>query len=61
MCRAVKCNVCEKTTWAGCGQHIRDVKAAVPAAQWCNGEHSQQEIATARAANPGLLARIFAR
>nr|WP_082911747.1 hypothetical protein [Enteractinococcus helveticum] len=61
MCRSVKCDVCGKTTWAGCGQHIDVVKASVPAAQWCNGKHSQQEIAAARAANPGILARLFGR
>ena len=31
MCRAVKCRVCGKTTWSGCGQHIATVKAGVPA------------------------------
>ncbi|QQE49962.1 hypothetical protein I6H52_05280 [Corynebacterium urealyticum] len=35
MCRPVKCNSCGKTTWAGCGQHIDQVKASVPANQWC--------------------------
>lgn len=61
MCRSVKCNVCGKTTWAGCGQHVAEVKAGIPAAQWCNGKHSQQEIDDARASNPGILARLFGR
>ncbi|TQL72563.1 hypothetical protein FB556_1223 [Enteractinococcus coprophilus] len=61
MCRSVKCDVCGKTTWAGCGQHIDAVKVSVPAGQWCNGKHSQQEIAAARAASPGFLARLFGR
>ncbi|HJF13702.1 MAG TPA: hypothetical protein K8V32_02715 [Enteractinococcus helveticum] len=61
MCRPVKCNVCGKTTWAGCGQHIEAVKASVPPAQWCNGKHTEQEIANARTAAPGILARIFGR
>jgi len=39
MCRAVKCKVCGKTTWAGCGQHIAAVKHAAPAGQWCDGRH----------------------
>ena len=29
MCRAVTCEVCGKTTWDGCGQHIDDVKKKV--------------------------------
>ena len=37
MCRAVTCKTCGNTTWAGCGQHISQVKARVPAAQWCPG------------------------
>lgn len=37
MCRPVNCKTCNKTTWSGCGQHVADVKAAVPADQWCNG------------------------
>lgn len=37
MCRPTTCRTCQKTTWAGCGQHVASVKAAVPADQWCNG------------------------
>ncbi|WP_169515889.1 hypothetical protein [Granulicoccus phenolivorans] len=37
MCRPVTCKQCGKTTWAGCGQHIDQVKATVPAGQWCPG------------------------
>lgn len=37
MCYATRCRQCGKTTWAGCGAHIADVKASVPAAQWCPG------------------------
>jgi hypothetical protein len=37
MCRAVKCKTCGKTTWSGCGQHVAQVKARVPAADWCAG------------------------
>ena len=61
MCRAVKCDVCGKTTWSGCGQHIDTVKAGVAPSQWCNGKHSQQEIAQAKAQHPGFLARLFSR
>jgi hypothetical protein len=37
MCRPVTCETCGKTTWAGCGEHIDEVKANVPADQWCPG------------------------
>lgn len=37
MCRAVRCRTCAKTTWSGCGAHIAQVKARVPADQWCPG------------------------
>ena len=37
MCRPVTCKTCGKTTWAGCGQHVAQVKAAVPAGSWCAG------------------------
>src|SRR5436309_2495511 len=31
MCRPVTCKQCGKTSWAGCGQHVEQVKASVPA------------------------------
>ncbi|MFV0495085.1 hypothetical protein [Mycobacterium sp.] len=37
MCKAVRCGVCGKTTWEGCGQHIDEVRSTVPADQWCEG------------------------
>jgi hypothetical protein len=37
MCRPVTCKTCAKTTWAGCGQHVAQVKSMVPANQWCPG------------------------
>ena len=53
MCRAVKCKTCGKTTWSGCGQHITQVKAAVPAGNWCPGHP------TAPREGAGILARLF--
>ncbi|AVV46654.1 hypothetical protein C6376_40190 [Streptomyces sp. P3] len=41
MCQAKKCRTCGKTTWAGCGMHVDQVKAAVPAGQWCDGHPRQ--------------------
>jgi hypothetical protein len=37
MCYPARCKTCLKTTWAGCGKHVADVKAGVPADQWCPG------------------------
>ncbi|WP_297009507.1 hypothetical protein [uncultured Corynebacterium sp.] len=64
MCRPVTCRTCGKTTWAGCGQHIAAVKRTVPRGQWCDGKHSEAEIAAARAARTaegGFLTRLFRR
>lgn len=47
MCRAVKCRVCGKTTWAGCGSHVDAVRRSVPAGQWCGG-HSSGEAPAPR-------------
>lgn len=55
MCRAVTCKKCGKTTWAGCGQHVAQVKASVPAGQWCSG-HPREERA-----DGGWLARLLKR
>jgi len=35
MCYPVECPRCHKTTWAGCGEHVAEVKSSVPPAQWC--------------------------
>lgn len=42
MCYPVNCQVCGKTTWAGCGEHIDQVKAMVPSSQWCGGHPETQ-------------------
>lgn len=42
MCYAVRCGVCGKTTWEGCGLHVEDVRSTVPPDQWCDG-HRQAE------------------
>lgn len=71
MCRAVTCKVCGKTTWAGCGQHIDQVRATVPASQWCPG-HDEGADAAKGAASVGagrassgsgesFFARLFGR
>ncbi len=35
MCYPTTCAGCGRTTWAGCGEHAQDVRASVPAEQWC--------------------------
>ena len=40
MCRPVRCKACGKATWAGCGQHVADVRALFTAEEWCGG-HEQ--------------------
>ncbi|MFE5285929.1 hypothetical protein ACFRAQ_13295 [Nocardia sp. NPDC056611] len=53
MCRATRCLTCGKTTWTGCGAHIAQVRARVPAGQWCAGHE--------RAAEGGWIRRILGR
>jgi hypothetical protein len=58
MCSPVTCRVCGKTTWSGCGQHVAQVKARVPAGQWCDG-HADTEQPVIRPTS-GLF-KIFGR
>lgn len=48
MCHAVKCNVCGKITWAGCGQHVDEVMRDVPAPQRCQGHSAREQAAATR-------------
>lgn len=60
MCRAVTCSACGKTTWAGCGAHVEQVMAGVPAAQRCRCNEGKQAAAPAAGApDKGLLAKLF--
>ncbi|MEO6827594.1 MAG: hypothetical protein ABI255_00915 [Microbacteriaceae bacterium] len=61
MCRAVKCRVCGKTTWAGCGEHVQMVKRSVPVGQWCDGNHTQAQIEAAKVSQGGFFTRLFGR
>lgn len=51
MCRAVTCETCGKTTWAGCGQHVADVMRHVSSAQRCGGHE--------KTTSPGLFSRLW--
>ena len=42
MCSPTTCRTCGKTTWTGCGQHVDQVKARVPAGRWCGGHGEAQ-------------------
>jgi len=53
MCRPKTCRTCGKTTWAGCGQHVAQVKAMVPTGQWCPGHPDEP--------SSGWLGRILGR
>ncbi|WP_098945479.1 hypothetical protein AAHB37_00835 [Glutamicibacter halophytocola] len=53
MCRQVQCKICQKTTWAGCGQHVDSVMRGVPAKDRCAGHGNE--------AKKGFLARLFGR
>lgn len=57
MCRAVQCQTCKKTTWAGCGQHVDQVMRGVPAKQRCTCPRT----ATSNAPGGGILAKLFGR
>lgn len=35
MCRRVTCRTCGRPTWAGCGRHVEQVLADVPASERC--------------------------
>ena len=37
MCRAVTCPRCGKATWEGCGEHVEEALAHVPAPERCRG------------------------
>ncbi len=57
MCYPVKCSVCGKTTWAGCGSHIDSVRRQVPAAQWCTGHQTDVSASS----DGGFFSKLFSR
>ena len=54
MCRPDPCKTCGKTTWTGCGQHVADVRAVVPADAWCPGHPKSAQ-------GGGFLSRLLGR
>lgn len=57
MCSPASCKTCGKTTWRGCGNHVAQVKAMVPANQWCNG-HPKDPSAPSQG---GFFSKLFGR
>ena len=59
MCRPATCKTCGKTTWAGCGQHVDQVRRGVPSGQWCNGHESASSGSAP--SEGGFFAKLFGR
>ena len=59
MCRPTTCTTCGKTTWAGCGQHVDQVRATVPAHEWCPGH--DEAAKAGKASGGGFWSRITGR
>ena len=59
MCRPVNCNICGKTTWAGCGQHVDQVMARVPNSDRCAGHDNDAPKSASSSAS--VLSRLFGR
>lgn len=53
MCRPVVCKTCTKTTWAGCGMHVADVKRNVAQDNWCDGHDKDADAAPTGTLTPG--------
>ena len=57
MCRPVRCKTCQKTTWAGCGSHVDQVRARIPANEWCPGHPGPSSSPSLGSRLLGLLGR----
>lgn len=57
MCRAVNCQECGKTTWAGCGQHVDQVMRNVPRIDRRPGHTAQPDAVRTRSFTDRLLGR----
>ncbi len=64
MCRAVNCKSCNKTTWAGCGNHVDEVMRHIPKAERCSCDRNAPKSAAPKSAAPkvssgGWFSRLF--
>lgn len=58
MCRPTACRTCGETTWAGCGQHVDQVMARVPADRRCRCDaDAGRRQSTGRTRRRGLFRR----
>ncbi len=57
MCRAVTCRKCGKASWAGCGQHVNQVLAGIPASRRCAGHAKDPAVG----GGGGWLRKLFGR
>jgi hypothetical protein len=60
MCHPTRCRVCGGTTWAGCGQHVAQVKSMVPRETWCDKNHTAEER-TAAGVGTGFFSKLLGR
>ena len=58
MCRITTCRKCRKTTWAGCGQHVKQVMANVPRDERCSCDPNAPKKARE---GGSFLARLLGR
>lgn len=58
MCRPITCPRCSKTGWTGCGQHVDQVMAVVPANQQCQCPDHGTGKAEGQSGG-GFLGRLF--
>lgn len=68
MCSKATCRKCGKTTWAGCGMHVKQVMRNVPSDKQCtcgSKTGTAAQPATAASATPsttaGRLRSLFRR
>lgn len=68
MCSKATCRKCGKTTWAGCGMHVRQVMRNVPADKQCTCASKTSKVAKPAAATAapssttgGRLRALFRR
>lgn len=61
MCTKATCRVCGETTWAGCGQHVRQVMRNVPRDQQCVCTDADRAAGRYTARSGSLLSRLFSR
>lgn len=57
MCHQTTCKICQKATWAGCGQHKNEVLRGIPKNQRCSC--TAAEKAAYAEAHKGFFARLF--